>query len=136
MCTLNEYLPILTGLLTPIIAILALIIANRQFKIQEYRVRFDLYEPRMKIYESIMKFLKKVRQKGDASQDDLYDLLNETIHAKFLFKGEMSDHIEAIFKRAAELQYVQTELSNHNLPEGDVRTKLAKQMTAHFKWLM
>lgn len=63
MGTLKEFPTVLSGFLTPVIAILTLIIAYSQYRIQEYKVRFDLYGPRMKIYESIMDFLKRLDRK-------------------------------------------------------------------------
>ena len=135
MCTIRNILNILSGFLTPTIAILAIWIAYRQYKIQEYRVRFDLYGARITIYESIMKFLSTVRQKGTASDDELFTFLRETSRSKFLFKGEMEKHIDAIYDKAVELQYVQKQLSNEALPVGQDRTNFAKQAREHFKWL-
>ena len=82
-----------------------------------------------------MKFLSTVRQKGTASDDELFTFLRETSRSKFLFKGEMEKHIDAIYDKAVELQYVQKQLSNEALPVGQDRTNFAKQAREHFKWL-
>ncbi|MBI5021999.1 MAG: hypothetical protein HZB59_11240 [Ignavibacteriales bacterium] len=125
----------LSGFLTPIIALIALWIAYRQFKIQEYRVRLDLYDRRLKIYEAIMKFLSGISQKGDSTWDEVLEFLRDTKEAKFLFKGEMKAHLDSIYNRAIKLQSVQEELKNKSLPIGPEREAFAKQMSEHYKWL-
>lgn len=135
MCTLKDFLTLLSGFLTPVIAALALMIAYRQYKIQEYRVRLDLYERRMKIYEAIKKFRSAIMRSGDLANDVLFTFLEETSQAKFLFKGEMERHIGALSKRGVELQDVLTQLNDHSLPVGPERTALAQQMKEHFQWL-
>jgi hypothetical protein len=135
MCILKGFMTLFSSLLTLLIAILAVVIAYRQYKIQEYRVRLDLYEPRMKIYDSIMKFLSAIMQKGTATNDELFTFVRETSRAKFLFKGEMEKHIDSIYKVAVDLQYVQGQLDNQNLPVGPHRTAFAEKSTEYFQWL-
>ena len=106
MRTLTEILNILSGFLTPIIAVLAIIIAYRQYKIQKYRVRIDLFDRRLKIYNAIMDFMSHVRQKGDASNDQIFNLIERTIDSRFLFKGEIKNHIESLIQQALDIQEI------------------------------
>lgn len=124
----------LSGLLTPIIALIALWIAYRQFKIQEYKVRLDLYERRLKIYGAIMKFLGGISKKGDSSWEEVLEFLENTNEAKFLFKGEMKEHLDSIYKHATELQYLKRDLNDRDFPIGDERTECGRQIGAHYSW--
>jgi hypothetical protein len=135
MCGLKEFLIPHSGFLTPLIALLAGWIAYRQLKIQEYRVRLDLYEPRMKIYDPIMKLLTTVGQKGTATNEELVTFLRETSRAKFLFKGELEKHIDAIYKKGVDLHYIEAQLANKSLPDGPERTAFEKQKKEIDQWL-
>jgi hypothetical protein len=135
MAILSGAMRILAGLLTPLIAAIALFIAYWQYRLQEYRVRLDLYDRRIVIYEAIMQFLSGVSQKGTASNEELISLLRDTRQAKFLFKGEIERHINSIYDKALNLQYIRKQLDNEYLPRGPERDSLATQMSLHFKWL-
>ncbi len=135
VCEIKTILSFLSGLLTPVIAVVAIIIAIRQFKIQQYKVRIDLYDRRIIIYDAIMDFMIHVRQHVDASNDQIYEFIEKTSKSKFLFKGEIKEHIDKLIKKALDLQEVNKELSNHNLPKGDERTNFAKERTRLFKSL-
>jgi hypothetical protein len=132
---LRPYIDFASALLTPLIAILVALIAYRQYRIQEYRVRLDLYDKRLKIYEAVMTFFRHLYQNGSASTEELLSLTGDTAEARFLFKGHMRNQIDLIYRTALDLQEINRELSNHSLPVGPERSELAKKMTAHFKLL-
>ena len=79
--------------------------------------------------------MRHVRQHGDASNDQIFELIEQTADSKFLFKGEIKNHIELLVRHALDLQEVNRQLNDHSLPVGDERTRLAKEMTNHFKIL-
>jgi len=135
VCEIKTILSFLSGLLTPVIAVVAIIIAIRQFKIQQYKVRIDLYDRRIIIYDAIMNFMIHVRQHGDASDNQIHEFIEKTSKSKFLFKGEIKEHIDKLINKALDLQEVNKELSNHNLLKGDERTNFAKEKTRLFKSL-
>jgi len=133
LTSLKDYLAILSGFLTPLIAILAIIIAYRQYEIQKYRVRMDLFERRLKIYQAIMNFMRYVRQHGSANDEQLFEFIDNSSLCKFLFKGKIKKHIDVLLQEALNLQEISITLSESNLPKGDDRTRLAKEKTMHFK---
>jgi hypothetical protein len=135
MHSLNEFLTTLSGFLTPVIAILAVMIAYHQYKIQAYRVRMDLFDRRLKIYNAIMDFMNHIRRHGDAGNDQIFELIKQTVDSKFLFKGKIKLHIDSLLQKALALQEVNKQLANPSLLVGDERTRLVKEMTIHFKSL-
>jgi hypothetical protein len=126
---------IFSGYLTVVIAITTTYIVIQQYLVSRYKVRMDLYDRRLKIYNAIMKFMRHVRQHGDASNDQIFELIEQTAESKFLFKGAIKEHIELLYQKALDLQEVNRQLADHSLPKGAERTRLAKEMTKHFQSL-
>ena len=129
-----QFIHIFSGLLTPIIGITTIFILDLQYSLQEYKVRHDLYEPRMKVYRAIIKFLEHVNGFGDASQEDISELIEQTAEAHFLFKGKIEKHIQSLQNRGIDIQGVNMQLRNQLLPIGERRNKLADALGKHFAW--
>jgi hypothetical protein len=55
--TVTFGLQILQGLLTPVIAIVALYIAWQQYKVNERKFAFDQYERRLRVYQEVRSVL-------------------------------------------------------------------------------
>ena len=66
--TLENSLNILTGFLTPVIAIIAIWIAIMQMRTHRYKVRIDLFEKRMKIFETIRESLGVILRDGSPEE--------------------------------------------------------------------
>jgi len=131
----KQIFEIFSGYLTIVIAITLAYIAIQQHLTEKYKIRIDLFDRRMKIYNSIMVFMRHVRQHGDAKNDQIFDLIDNTSDSKFLFKGEIKEHIDSLIQLALDLQEVNQQLDNRSLPKGDERSHLAKERTAKFKIL-
>src|SRR4030042_5371894 len=102
---------ILTGLLTPIIACIALYIAWQQHVTAKRKLRLELYEKRYRIYVIIKKYLSS----GGNSNDDLKrwsDFDSDTNEAKFLFSNDIKNYIEDIKKRNAAIKKFSVDLEN------------------------
>jgi|SRR3990172_6917781 len=130
----KQIFEIFSGYLTIVIAITTTYIVIQQFLVSRYRVRMDLYDRRLKVYNAIMKFMRHVRQHGQADNDQIFELIEQTAESKFLFEGEIKDHIESLYQEALDLHEIHQEL-DHSLPKGAERSRLAKEMTIHFKHL-
>ena len=135
MNMVKHMLEIFSGYLTIVIAITATYIAIQQYYVSRYRVRIDLFDRRWKFYKAIMDFMRHVRQHGDAKDAQIQDFIDQTADSKFFFKGEIVKHIDLLLHHAIELQDINRQLSDHSMPVGDDRTRLAKEMTQHFKTL-
>ncbi|SFC31530.1 hypothetical protein SAMN05421780_104222 [Flexibacter flexilis DSM 6793] len=95
---------ILTGLLTPIIALGGLGIAYRQWVVQRYRAKFDLFERRMKVYENIREVLISILRNNTLEGINMEDFYMNVRHSKFLFNKEISAYIEQIDKNVSDFQ--------------------------------
>ena len=65
MCEMNEFLELLSALLTPVIAVVATMIAIFQYRTERQRWRLDMFDKRYPIYLATMSYISAVVQKGD-----------------------------------------------------------------------
>ncbi len=119
---------VLNGLLTPLIAIIAVYIAFQQYhsnkkqgelklkldsnnselerkrlSLEEYRVKLDLYNKRFRIFEETKKVLHKIAQEGHINLIELRDFRFSTNESKFLFDDEICQLLEELKTKAIEL---------------------------------
>ncbi len=130
---------ILSGYLTPLIAILAAYIAWQQYKINKRRFLFETYEKRLKIYTATQDFLDNILKDGKAEYANIFLFSNRTSEVIFLFDKPIQDKIEEIFKKSIELHNLYIELSakgTNELPIGEERNLISQKETKLLKWLI
>jgi hypothetical protein len=98
--TITLGLQILQGLLTPVIAVIAVYIAWQQYKVNERKFAFDQYERRLHVYQEVHAFLMLVIRDFKPEVSDLQKFTVVTAEADFLFKSEISDYVDKMVKRA------------------------------------
>ena len=100
---------ILSGLLTPTIALIAVYIAWQQKKLANDKLKFDLYEKRFKIYkivnEYIMNLISETAQGHDINspKKDFTGWVNFNLATKetpFLFDKDITDYLAVIRDKA------------------------------------
>ena len=107
--TVTLGLQILQGLLTPVIAAIAVYIAWQQWKVNQRKFVFDQYERRLHVYQEVHAFLMLViRDFNKPEVSDLQKFTVVTAEADFLFKPEICAYLDETVKRAWKL------LSAHN----------------------
>lgn len=107
---------------------------NRQLaeqrRIADDKLRLDLFARRYKVYEAAQKFIQIAAWHD---QDQLAELCAGTSEAKFLFDADVVDYLEAIRKRALEVQYAPK--FYEKMPDGDERTRAIEKEQAARRWL-
>jgi hypothetical protein len=103
-CAITLVLQILQGLLTPVIAFIAVYIAWQQWKVNERKFAFDQYERRLRVYQEVLSFLTFVLRDFKIEIIDLQKFRAATAEADFLFKPEISAYLDEIVKRAWQLR--------------------------------
>ncbi|MCE1164478.1 MAG: hypothetical protein LWX07_03640 [Bacteroidetes bacterium] len=104
-----ESTPVIISL---IIAIIVAYIAYQQYKLAKFNTKKDLYERRLPVYKSVMQFISKANIKETLETNDCFLLLNETYEANFLFKNEVKDYIDILYKKGIELHMTYNMLEN------------------------
>lgn len=132
-----NFLNVLNGLLTPLIAIIASYIAFQQYQsnkkqgelklkldsdnselekrrlsLEEYKLKLDLYNKRFRIFEETKKILHKIVQDAKIELIELRDFRFSTNESKFLFDKDISQFLEELKTKAIKLNHVENDLKN------------------------
>ncbi|MEW5957573.1 MAG: hypothetical protein AB1801_07610 [Chloroflexota bacterium] len=129
----NRLIPYLSGLLTPVIAVVTAYIAYRQYKNDNERLKRDLYEKRYGIYSNLMETIALVVQEANVDMKTLINFKKSTREAYFLFGDDISSYLDEIYQKGLKLQTINKVLDG-NLPVGEKRNQLADQDADLMTW--
>lgn len=131
MCIIN-LLNVLSGSLTPLIALIAVYIAYQQYLINRKKVNLDLFEKRIKVFNETKQVLFKIERDDKIDIIVLRDYIFSVNDSKFLFGKEISDYIEEIKTRAIDFNHSSDGLeylsvgSNERIEKVGQRTEMRK----------
>lgn len=100
-----KYINEISSLLTPIIAILTIYIAYRQYKVDRDNVKHALYERRYRIYletREYLSFTLKSDQRDFGRNEAFSTYVSES---RFLFKSDICSFLDNIYKKAMIYEY-------------------------------
>jgi hypothetical protein len=129
--TVKDALIFFSGLLTPLLAIIASYIACQQWRTNRLKVQHDLYERRFAIYTALIGFLREGKEDKVATFTFLQKIIGES---HFLFGKEISNYLDTVYKKAVAFQYQNSELNSSDLPAGERRSNLANEYGESLKW--
>jgi len=123
----------LSALLTPIVAVLGSIIAYRQWRTAQHKLKFELFDRRFTVYEAARNFLASVMTSGRAKEEEIYKFLLATREAKWLLNNEVAEYLEnELYHNALDLQVLQAELEG--VPVGEERSTIVHKQSEIKKW--
>jgi len=124
---------VLSALLTPTIAVLVAIIAYRQWRTAQNRLKLDLFDRRFAVYDAARNLLSSVMTSGKAKDEEMLKFLAHTREAKWLLNNEIAEYFDkAFWGRAVDLQTLDTELQV--LAVGAERADNVKTQSEIKKW--
>lgn len=91
--TTTELIQALSGLLTPVIAVIVAFIAYQQYVTSREKLRLDLFDKRLRIYTAARDFLKEVFGAGQVNQRQIAQFALDTCEAGFLFPNDNIDQV-------------------------------------------
>jgi hypothetical protein len=97
-------LKVMSGLLTPTVAIVGAYIAWRQHKNAQDKLRLDLFDRRFQVYRGVMDLLASIARDGNISDQDLPNYYKETDQHRFLFKQDLQDYLKEMRQKAIRLR--------------------------------
>lgn len=92
--TVTQFITYLSALLSPLVAIFGGLIAYRQWRTAQNKLKFDLFDKRLAIYEAVRSFLASVMTSGKITQEKEIEFLTGTRGAKWLFGDDIKQYIE------------------------------------------
>jgi len=98
-----QLIKVLSGLLTPTIAILAVYIAYRQHQTAKAKLKLDLYEKRLIIFHNFKTFIWLRITKLEFEENELKDFERNTNECIFLFGDKIIDFRNALINKGKDL---------------------------------
>jgi len=133
MTTDPHWTAYLSALLTPVIAFLGSLIAYRQWRLAQNKLKFDLFERRSSVYEAARALMASIMTSGKAKDEELFKFMVGTSEAKWLFDGSVVEYLDKeIYSNAVDLMTLSAELEG--VPVGDIRTKNVLRQAELKKW--
>jgi len=112
-----SYWPQITqGILTTLIAIIAVYIAWQQWQTNERKFNLDRYDRRLKVYQETIKFIQIINRDFKANLQDLFYFYASTAEADFLFSSEIRKYLDELFQRANKLHTAYSQYRDINQP--------------------
>jgi len=141
---MKDFLTLLSGLLAPIIGIIAIYIAYQQKEINQLKVKndelanrlklkLDLYEKRFSVYIALTEILRAAHHPDD-NRTKLYEFHRFVSESYFLFDDDVIQYLLEVADRYNQLRSVQALLDQQSLERGEERSKLALKQDDLFKW--
>jgi hypothetical protein len=100
---ISSWLETFQGLLTPLIAAIAVYIAYQQWKVNKQKYDFDTCERKLRIYQRVVEMRRLVMKDGKPEIQDILKFGADTAEADFLFPDEISKYIDEIYTHAVNL---------------------------------
>jgi len=135
--SVNQSIEVLTALLTPLIAVVAVYIAWQQWRTNRLRFVLDRYDRRLRVYEEVRKILSIILRDAKASSEDLLRFRTSVSEADFLFGAEVVEYIDQIYSHGIALGCWTEQYRDftQEKPEGYDHKKVVDGMHAELKWL-
>jgi hypothetical protein len=100
---LEPWVKLSAALLTPIIALLAAVIAWQQWRTNRNKLKLDLFERRYAYYDAAKAIIGKVVGSGKATHEDTYQFLVKIKGARFIAGDKVANYLEETFYRKITL---------------------------------
>lgn len=127
------WIDVLSALLTPTIALIALYIAFQQWRTNRNKLKLELFERRYAFYESARTLLAAILTAGRATRQTTFEFLVATKGAQFVVGEEIASYFDKeLYSKAVDLETWESELKG-NLSQAD-RGRLIELQSQTKKW--
>lgn len=121
------------GMLTPLVALIAVYIAYQQWQTNKQKLVLDRYDRRLKVYEEVTQIIRLILCESTASMDALVRFRNAVTEVDFLFGPEIPIYMDEIYHRGTQLEYWTKELKEPGQPRHseynheEIQSKIQKE---------
>ena len=131
----KEALRLLSGLLTPLIAVVAAYIAYQQYRTNELKLRLDLYQVRFKVFRALMDFIGSVVSERNISAAVVRQFDAETNESSFLFGKDISEYLALVRGKAEEITTINAQIEPlMQYERNEERTRLTRDKVKLIEW--
>lgn len=128
----------LQGLLTPVVAVIAVYIAWQQLRTNTKKSKLDLFDRRLAIFLEVRRILSSVIPGGDADAENFLRFRTGVAESYFIFGAEMEKYLDEIYRHGIGLASMGRRRripKEERGPEYDPK-KVADEEAMHLGWLM
>jgi hypothetical protein len=105
----NSLAVALTGMMTPLIAIIGAYIAFQQWKTNHQKLQFDRYARRLQVYEHVRNILGVVGRDAAVDFQEVLAFRRAVSEADFLYGPEIVEYIDEIYRHGVKLGTLKSE---------------------------
>lgn len=113
--------PVLSALLTPTIAALALLIAYLQWRTNDNKLKHDRFDRRWSYFDATRKFIQSIIVSGHVEESECIKFASFTVGAGFVFDKKIADYMNEVYDKAIDLDQL-------------IQEKDEKKVNAAKKW--
>lgn len=125
----------LSALLVPIIAVLGIAIAYRQWRTAQNKLKLDLFEKRFGVYDAACRFLASIMTRGKVLDGVTHQFIVGTREAKWLLNSDIAEYLnKQLYHKALQLQGLDAVLEG--LPVGPERVANVKEQGELKDWML
>ena len=129
------WVDVLSALLTPLIALIAVYVAYQQYKISRNKLTLDKFDKRYAAYEKLQEYFTVLIREGRVTDDAVATLSQARYKSMFLFDDTIDEHIDALWTKAFEMRRLRGQLFGpQSLPVGNERNAACDAETELLKW--
>lgn len=123
-----------SALLVPVVAIMGAIIAYRQWRTAQNKLKLELFERRFAVFDAARKLIGSIMGSGRATDEKVFEYLTGTREAKWLLDKDVAKYLdEELYHKVVDLQALHSELEG--LPVGPERTANVQKQSELKKWI-
>ena len=129
----NCLIDYLKALLTPIIAVLAVYIAYRQWITTRNQFRLNYFDRRLSVYTAAMELVSEIGIMGTISPEKARVFLVKTREARFLFADDIDAYCTELYKKSEQLRIKEDVFRDTN-PQDSKRERMINEITELKTW--
>jgi hypothetical protein len=131
-----SWLTILSGLLTPAIALFIAVVAWFQWTTARDKLRLDLFDRRYAVYEVARKFVQQILANGNVTHEQMNEFTWGTRTAKFVFDEDVEDYLLELWNRALHLQAFNLQMNNNRVTGEEQRRATVDKWELMNNWFL
>lgn len=101
--TAPSWIDISTALLTPTIALVALVIAYYQYSTNRRRFLYETYERKLKVFQEVRAVIREIAFNANISHQMRRDLYDSITEATFLFDHKVQSYLDELSKKVMDV---------------------------------
>lgn len=124
-----------SALLVPMVAVLGAVIAYRQWRTAQNRLKLDLFDRRFSVFDAARNLIASVVTRGKATDEELFKFLSGTREAKWLSNADIAEYLDKqLYRKALDLKCLDSELKG--APVGEERSKNVRKQSELKDWIL